>query len=155
MLDLNFFYMRVQSLNRVQQSDPLDWSLPDSSVHRIFQARILEWVSIFLFQGIFWTKVLNLISCVSCTAGRFFIHWAMLQTFLKAILSLNYKHSLEVILSISYICSFDSPTIIWKTIVIYSQWELNTCYMYSNSIEKIVLNWVSCKIWGIRNEGTA
>ena len=48
MLDLNFFffYVRVQSLSRVQQSDPLDQSLPDSSVHGIFQASILEWVTI-------------------------------------------------------------------------------------------------------------
>ena len=27
-------------------SDPMDWSLPGSSVHGIFQARILEWVAI-------------------------------------------------------------------------------------------------------------
>ena len=27
--------------------DPMDCSLPGSSVHRIFQARILEWVAIF------------------------------------------------------------------------------------------------------------
>ena len=33
--------------------DPRDCSLPGSSVHRIFQARILEWVAIFLLQGIF------------------------------------------------------------------------------------------------------
>ena len=28
-------------------SDPMDCSLPGSSVHGIFQARILEWVAIF------------------------------------------------------------------------------------------------------------
>ena len=27
-------------------SDPTDWSLPDSSVHGIFQARVLEWGAI-------------------------------------------------------------------------------------------------------------
>ena len=26
--------------------DPMDWSLPGSSVHGIFQARVLEWVAI-------------------------------------------------------------------------------------------------------------
>ena len=26
--------------------DPMDYSLPDSSIHEIFQARILEWVAI-------------------------------------------------------------------------------------------------------------
>ena len=28
-------------------SDPVDWSLPGSSVHGIFQARVLEWGAIF------------------------------------------------------------------------------------------------------------
>ena len=39
--------------------DPMDCSLPGSSVHRILQARILEWVAIALLQGIFLTQGLN------------------------------------------------------------------------------------------------
>ena len=35
--------MKVKSLSRVQLSDPMDCSLPGSSVHVIFQARVLEW----------------------------------------------------------------------------------------------------------------
>ena len=31
--------------------DPVDCSLPGSSVHRIFQARILEWVAISFSRG--------------------------------------------------------------------------------------------------------
>ena len=31
--------------------DPMDYSLPGSSVHGIFQARVLEWGSHFLLQG--------------------------------------------------------------------------------------------------------
>ena len=31
--------------------DPLDCSLPGSSVQGILQARILEWVAIFFFRG--------------------------------------------------------------------------------------------------------
>ena len=37
---------------------PMDCSLPASSAHGIFQARILEWVH-FLFQGIFQTQGSN------------------------------------------------------------------------------------------------
>ena len=40
--------------------DPLDCSPQGSSVHGILQARILEWVAIFLLQGIFLTQGLNL-----------------------------------------------------------------------------------------------
>ena len=39
--------------------NPLDCSLSASSVHEIFQAKILEWVAIFLPQGIFPTQRLN------------------------------------------------------------------------------------------------
>ena len=40
--------MKVKSESEVAQSsptlsDPMDCSLPGSSVHRIFQARVLEW----------------------------------------------------------------------------------------------------------------
>ena len=38
---------------------PLDCSSPGFSVNGIFQARILEWVSIFLLQGICPTQGLN------------------------------------------------------------------------------------------------
>ena len=31
--------------------DPMDCNLPGSSVHGIFQARILEWVAIFFSRG--------------------------------------------------------------------------------------------------------
>ena len=43
--------MKVKSENEVSQScptpsDPMDYSLPGSSVHGIFQARVLEWGAI-------------------------------------------------------------------------------------------------------------
>ena len=31
--------------------DPMDCSLPDSSVHGIFQARVLEWIAISFSKG--------------------------------------------------------------------------------------------------------
>ena len=39
--------------------DPMDCSPPDSSVHGILQARILEWSGRFLLQGIFQTQGSN------------------------------------------------------------------------------------------------
>ena len=43
--------MKVKSQSEVAQScltlsNPMDWSPPGSSVHRIFQARVLEWGAI-------------------------------------------------------------------------------------------------------------
>ena len=39
--------------------DPMDCSLPDSSVHEIFQARIQEWIVISFSGGIFPTQGSN------------------------------------------------------------------------------------------------
>ena len=38
--------MKVKSLSRPTLSDPMDCSPPGSSVHGIFQARVLEWGAI-------------------------------------------------------------------------------------------------------------
>ena len=40
--------------------NPMDGSLPGSSVHGIFQVRILEWVAIFFSRGSSWPRV----SCI-------------------------------------------------------------------------------------------
>ena len=39
--------------------DPMDCSLPGSSLHGILQARVLEWVAISFHQGIFPTQGSN------------------------------------------------------------------------------------------------
>ena len=46
--------------------DTLDCSLPGSSVHGIFQARILEWVPISSSRGTSWPRDRTHISCISC-----------------------------------------------------------------------------------------
>ena len=48
--------------------NPLDCSLPGSSVHGIFQARILEWVAIFFSKG---SSLSRNQTHVSCIAGSF------------------------------------------------------------------------------------
>ena len=52
--------------------DPIDFSPPGSSVHRILQARILEWIAISFSRGS--SRPRNQIR-VSCTAGKFFTFW--------------------------------------------------------------------------------
>ena len=56
--------------------NPLDCSLPGSSVHEILQARTLEWVAISFPRGSFQPRDWTCVSCVSCMAGRFFTCWA-------------------------------------------------------------------------------
>ena len=47
----------------------MDWSLPGSSVHRILQARILEWVAMPSSRGSLLPRDRTYSSCVT---GRFF-----------------------------------------------------------------------------------
>ena len=63
---------------KVTQSCPtlcnlMDCSLPDSSVHGILQARILEWLAVPFSRGSSQSRDQTQ---VSCTAGGFFTIWA-------------------------------------------------------------------------------
>ena len=53
--------------------DPMDCSPLGSSVHGIFQARILEWVAVSFSRWSPWPRDRT---WVSCTAGRVFTNWA-------------------------------------------------------------------------------
>ena len=65
--------VKVKSPNRVRLCNPMDCSLPSSSIHGILQARNLEWVAISFSrrssQPRDWTQV-------SCIVGRRFPVWA-------------------------------------------------------------------------------
>ena len=60
-------YTHMCTLSRVQLCDPMDCSPPGSSVHGIFQARILEWVAISSFRRSLGPRDQT---CVSCL-----LHW--------------------------------------------------------------------------------
>ena len=52
---------------------PMNYSLPGSSAHRIFQARILEWGAISHFRGPSQPRDRTCISCISCI-GRWILY---------------------------------------------------------------------------------
>ena len=54
--------------------DPMDCSLPDSSVHGILQARILEWVFISFSR---LSSELKDVTCISCIGMQVLHHWAI------------------------------------------------------------------------------
>ena len=53
---------------------PMDCNLPGSSVHGIFQARILEWVATSYFRGSCQRRDQTCISCVSYTGSWILYH---------------------------------------------------------------------------------
>ena len=58
--------------------DPMDYSSPSSSIHGIFQARVLEWVAISFSRGSPWPRDWTWISCI---AGRLFTIWATREAY--------------------------------------------------------------------------
>ena len=61
----------VQLLSCVDSFDPMNCSLPGSSVHRVLQARILEWVAIPFSRG---SSQIRDQTFVSCT-GRWILYY--------------------------------------------------------------------------------
>ena len=55
--------------------NPMDYSQPGSSVHGIFQARILEWVAISYSRGSSQPRDQSHISSVSCIDRQILYHW--------------------------------------------------------------------------------
>ena len=82
--------------------DSLDCSLPGSSIHGIFQARILKWVAIFYSKGLSQPRDQTCISCVSCIEGRFFTHWAIRKALLS-IYSIIYSGKLKKCFILSHL----------------------------------------------------
>ena len=62
-------------IRHVQLFHPMDYT-----VHEIFQARTLEWVTFPFSRGSSWPKNWNGVSCI---AGRFFANWAIRKALLS------------------------------------------------------------------------
>ena len=78
---LLYKYLFVCVFNCSVMSDslqPYGLYLSDSSVHGIFQARILEWVAISYSRGSFWPRD-QIISCISCIGKNIFYHFTALE----------------------------------------------------------------------------
>ena len=83
------FHWRSKSwfeYNRDNFCDPMDCSLPGSSVHGILQARVLEWVAISFSRGSSRPRDQTQVSRI---AGRFFTLWATREAQIEAIVSLK------------------------------------------------------------------
>ena len=72
---INIRAIQLSCFSHVWLCDPMDCSLPGSSIHGIFPARILEWVAKSSSRRPFWPRDLthvSYVSCVSCIPGEFF-----------------------------------------------------------------------------------
>ena len=65
---------------------PMNCSPPGSSVHGIFQVRILEWVAISFSRGSSWFRDWTWISCIG---RQILYHWAIREAQEKSFCNLN------------------------------------------------------------------
>ena len=65
--------------------DPMDYSLLGSSVHGIFQGRVLEWVAISFSRVSSWPRDWT---CVSHIVGRHLTIWATREALIYALINL-------------------------------------------------------------------
>ena len=71
-------------------------SPPDSSIHEISQASILEWAAISFSSGILPTQELSLWTHFSCIAGGFFYHWNIREARITQYKKKKQKHALHL-----------------------------------------------------------
>ena len=85
----------MKSLSRVRLtlSDPMDCSLPGSSIHGIFQARVLEWVGLPLPSPHYPSPPRKYAYNVTGAKSPALFRFGFLITFL---ISLIFKHSLKI-----------------------------------------------------------
>ena len=76
--------------------DPMDCSPPGFSVHRIFKARVLEWVAIAFSRGSSWLRDRTLVSRI---VGRRFTLWATreAQNGISALIRRDKKNDLSTL----------------------------------------------------------
>ena len=75
--------------------NPMDCRLPDSFVHGILQARILEWVAMDSSRGSFQPKVWTGVFYISCI-GRLFLFYFSFLFFFFLLLAPPIENSIEV-----------------------------------------------------------
>ena len=72
--------------------NPMDCSSPGSSVHGIFQARIMEWVAIFYFRGSSQLRIETMSPVSPALAGEFFTNCATWDAPQSSLLLINSRN---------------------------------------------------------------
>ena len=86
------FPFHVPTQSYLTLCNPMDCSLPGSSVHRISQAKILEWIAISSSKGTFSSGDRTLSSCI---IGGFFAQGAMEKPWVSIISNISNYHELH------------------------------------------------------------
>ena len=78
---------------------PIDYTLPGSFVHGVFQARILEWVAIYSSRGSSPPRDWTHVSCISCIGRWILYHCTNWEVADKPYCSLKSQKTVQFIYS--------------------------------------------------------
>ena len=111
----------------------MDYSLPGSSVHRVFQAQILEWVAISYSRASSQPRDQTRVSCISYTGRQILYHLIvlLLNLFLN-VLFLGYCYEWIVVLILLLDCS----------LLIFRAQQIPFIFMPTRKIYVIVESWL-------------
>ena len=126
--------------------DPMDCSLPGSSVHGIFQARVPEWVAISFSRGSSqprdWTQVSHIV-------GRRFTVWALTRhnTFSDLIVKWKLRVTKDTIIDLLHLedCILFIYSQCWygKEFLLSTSLHWEMCYTRQNSRNPLIF-WQFC-----------
>ena len=107
--------------------DPMDYSPPGSSVHGIFQARVLEWVAIFFSRGSSQPRDRTWVSHI---VSRRFTDWAT-----REVMNIYFNFNFKLITNIfffyyKYVLWNVWSTLYWKIICL--KLKCNRCTLSGN-----------------------
>ena len=110
--------------------DPMDCSLPAFSIHRIFQARVLEWVAISFSRGSSWPRDWTQVSRIT---GSHFTVWATSEVIIYwvAMLFMNLlPKSASIFLFGNEYCVLKEILIILQILTDIWHWHAWQCYSW-------------------------
>ena len=93
--------------------DLMDGSPPGSSVHRIFQARLLEGVAISYSRGSSWPRDRIWVAYISCTDKENIYYCATLGSFNLCYIELSYSSVFNKHMSKFHVCHCTTSIIPW------------------------------------------
>ena len=132
--------------------DPMDCSLPGSSVHGIFQATVLEWIAISFSRGSSQPRDQTLVSCI---VDRHFTVWTTREIpmlFITTILSLLTGFIFPRLTDIYHFCLRFSKILVFLILLsgkAYGRRSLVGCSPWgreeSDTTERLHFHFLTCK----------
>ena len=117
--------------------DPMDYSPPGSSVHRILQARILEWVAISFSRGSSWPRDRTQVFCITGRLLTIWTIWSWLWPYVQGSCTYAYTHA--------YTHTIQTYIVFYIYVILFISYTL--CYFIQKHIKGALWTWVLAQLF--------